>query len=136
VPSQADLQGAWRLVSREVAEKKERADGLMLFSGHYMSFITTGERPDIAPELHQKPLADLTEAEKQLFLEAYRKMTSAAGTFVVEEGEIVFSLQVSRQPRMPKAPEKRKSWLEGDRLVQDFVNTRGVHSVLVWERAR
>jgi hypothetical protein len=136
VPVEADLQGAWRLVLREVGGKKEEAKGLMFFAGNRLGFITTGVRPDLPSELNTKPVAELTDAEKVLFVEAYRSMTSAAGTYTIENGEIRFTVEVSRQPRLPTKPEDRKSWIEGERLVQDFVNSRGVHSLYVWERAK
>ena len=136
VPTQADLQGAWRLVSLEMGGQPRKAEGFMFFAGNHLGFITTRERPDLPPELNSKPVDQLTDAEKALFVHAYRNMTSAAGPYTIEGDEISFTVQVSRQPRLPTRPEKRKSWIEGDRLTQDFVGGSGDRIVFVWERVK
>jgi hypothetical protein len=135
-PAPAELQGAWRLASREVAGVQDKAEGLMFFAGNRMGFVTSTDRPDMDPALNQKPLEQLTSDEKDLFVQAYRGLTAAAGTYEIVNGEISFTLQVSRQPRLPTKPENRRSWIEGERLVQDFVNSRGQHAIYIWERAR
>ena len=127
------LEGAWKLRSLSMDGKKTSATGYMLFHGNYYSFITNMERPKLTAEISRKPGRELTEAEKDMHIETFRSMTASAGSYSIEGDQIVYHQEVTRLPHLVGSREGRKSWFEGDRLLQDFVGG-GRRRVMEWER--
>lgn len=128
------LEGAWKLRSLSIDGKDTPATGYMIFHGNHYAFVTNRERPKLTAEISRKPTAQLSEAEKNIYVEAFRSMTAAAGPYAVEGDTIVYLMEVARSPHLVGATERRKSRLEGNRLIQDFEGG-GRRQVMVWERA-
>ena len=129
----AVLEGAWKLQSLSYNGEKQEAIGYMLFHGNFYSFVTTRKRPKLTSETSRKPVKEMTDAEKNLIVEAYNSMTSAAGTYSIEGDTIAYLREAVRSPHLQGRKEMRKSWFEGGRLIQDFEGG-GRRQVYVWER--
>jgi hypothetical protein len=113
--------------------KPVTATGYMLFSGDRYSFITNTERPKITREASGKPVGQMTEEEKSLNIEALRSMAASAGSYSIEGERIDYHPEVTRMPFLVGETEKRKSWFDGDRLMQDSTGW-GARRVMEWER--
>ena len=129
----AALQGTWALRSLSYDGVPQTATGYMIFQGSHYSFLTNRTRENLTPGIGAKSLEELTEQEKQLYINAFRNMTAAAGPFTVEGDQIVYVMEVVRTPNLAGRREERKSWFENGRLVQDFMGG-GRRQVYVWER--
>lgn len=132
-PTREQLQGSWKLVSLSYDGKPQAAAGYMLFAGDRYAFVTTRERPPLTREVNDKTVDQLTSEEKDLYVQAYRSMTAAAGPCTIEKGEILYMREVVRSPHLAGTAEHRRSWIEGTRLIQDFQGG-GRRQVYVWER--
>lgn len=132
-PTPERLQGAWKLQSLTYDGEPQVATGYILFVGDRYSFVTTRKRPVPPGDMPDRPVSEMSDAEKTFYVEAYRSMTAAAGTFRIENGEIQLMREAVRSPQSTNTYEKRRSWFEGDRLVQDFTGG-GRRQVYVWER--
>jgi hypothetical protein len=131
--SVTELQGAWKLKSLSFDGADQAASGYLVFNGHHYSFITTRARRKFTSGMGIKPFGQLTEDEKALYVEAFRNMTCAAGTFSVEGDEVVLTMEVVRTPSLEGGNERRKSRFEGPLLVQDFMGG-GRRQIYVWEK--
>jgi glyoxylase-like metal-dependent hydrolase (beta-lactamase superfamily II) len=132
-PTPEQLQGSWKLVSLTYDGEPQTAIGYMLFAGDRYAFVTTRQRPPLTREVNDKAVDQLTSDEKDLYVQAYRSMTAAAGPYSIEKGEILYSREVVRSPHLAGTAEHRRSWIEGPRLIQDFQGG-GRRQVYVWER--
>lgn len=131
--SAAALQGAWKLKSMTMSGKSTPATGYMLFAGDHYSFITNTERPKMSRETSSKPFAQMTEQEKEMQVESMRSMTASAGSFTIVGDEIHYYQEVTRLPHLVGETEKRKSWMDSGRLIQDFAGGGG-RRVMEWEK--
>ena len=129
----AALEGAWKLQSLSYDGEKQEAIGYMLFHGSYYSFVTTRKRPNLTSETSRKSMKEMTDAEKNLVVEAYNSMTAAAGTYAIDGDDISYLREAVRSPHLQGHNEVRKSRLEGGKLIQDFEGG-GRRQVYVWER--
>lgn len=129
----SSLEGTWKLRSLSLDGKDTPATGYMIFHGNHYAFITNMERPKLTAEISRKTVGRLSEAEKDLYVEAFRSLTAAAGSYTLEGDQIVYLMEVVRSPHLAGAQEKRKSWFEGTRLVQDFEGG-GRPRIMIWER--
>lgn len=130
------LEGAWILQSLTMDGEEVPATGYMFFSGRHYSFITNMYRPSLTRESGRRPLEELRESEKDLFVEAFRSLTAAAGLYIIEGEEIAYVMEVVRSPYLKGATSsKRKSWLQGNRLIQDFQGGEH-HRVMIWQKVR
>lgn len=127
------LEGAWKLQSLSYNGEKQEALGYLVFHGTYYSWVTTRTRPKLTADISRKPVDQLTDAEKQMFIDAYNSMTAAAGPYTIEGGSIAFMREAVRSPHLQGQAEVRKSWFENGRLVQDFEGG-GRRQVYVWAR--
>lgn len=134
-PTPSELQGAWKLTSLTRDGQSRPASGYLLFDGNHYTYLTTRERPDLAEEVGRKSLEQLTDAEKVQYVELFRSMTAGAGTYTIENGEIVFVFEVARLPHLIGGREKRKAWMENGKLIQEFI-AGGQRQVYVWERVK
>ena len=131
----AMLQGTWKLQSLSLDGVPQIASGYTIFQGGHFSFITNRARPKLTAGIGEKTPEQLTEQEKRLYVEVFRNMTAAAGTFTVKGDEIIYTMEVARTPNLVGQTEERKSRFEESRLVQDFIGG-GRRQVYVWERQR
>ena len=92
--SHSSLEGPWMLQSLTMEGKEVPATGYMLFHGDHYTFITNMERPSLVPETGRKPLDQLSESEKDLFVEAFRSMTAAAGSYSIQGDQIAYVMEV------------------------------------------
>ena len=134
-PTPSELQGTWKLTSLTRDGQRSDASGYLLFDGNHYAYLTTRERPDIAPEVGRKSPEQLTDVEKMQYVELFRNMTAGAGTYTIENGEIVFLFEVARLPSLVGEREKRKAWMENGKLIHDFI-AGGRRQVYVWERVK
>jgi hypothetical protein len=130
----AALQGMWKLTSLSMDGVERPTSGYMVFSGDRYIFVTTrGERPHLPEESSRTAPSQMSDADKSLYVEAFRTMTAAAGTYTLVGHEIHYLREVVRSPQLTGKVEKRPSRLEGNRLIQDFIGG-GQRQVMVWER--
>jgi hypothetical protein len=128
------LQGMWKLTSISIAGANQPTSGYMVFMGDRYLFVTTrGERPAMDEGMGRKGTAELTDAEKRAYVEAFRTMTASAGPYSIVGGEIHYVREVVRSPNLTGLTEKRGSRLEGNKLIQDFIGG-GQRQIMVWER--
>jgi hypothetical protein len=128
------LQGMWKLTSLSIGGSDQPTSGYMIFAGDRYLFVTTrGQRPTMSEGMSRKPPAELTDAEKTAYVEAFRTMTASAGPFSIVGDEIDYVREVVRSPNLTGQVEKRGSRIEGNRLIQDFMGG-GQRQVMVWER--
>ncbi len=131
--TEADLQGAWKLASLTYDGKPQTVVGYLVIAGHHYAFVTTRERPKLTREVGDKDTAQLSSEEKDLFVEAFRSMTAAAGTYRIQKGEVQFLREAVRSPHLAGTYENRPSRIEKGMLVQDFVGG-GRRQVYTWQR--
>lgn len=129
----AQLQGAWKLVSLTYDGKPQKATGYIVFNGDYYTFITNRERPNLPPNVGQKPPEQLTPEENRAYVMAFRQMTAAGGPFTIKGDEVLLTMEVVRTPNLAGQTEERKSWIENGRLIQDFIGG-GQRQVYTWEK--
>ena len=129
----ADLEGAWKLVSLTYDGQPQPATGYMIFNDGHYSFLTNRERPRIPAGAGEKAPSALAPEEVRAYVEAFRNMTGAAGSFSIKGDEVIYVMEVARTPNLMGQTEERKSWLADGRLVQDFMGG-GRRQVYTWER--
>jgi hypothetical protein len=130
----AALQGMWKLTSFSRDGVSMPCSGYMVFTGNRYIFVTTrGVRPNLPEDSGRAPVEALSDSVKSLYVEAFRSMTAAAGTYSLVGPEIHYLREVVRSPQLTGKTEKRPSRFEGGRLIQDFIGG-GERQVLVWER--
>jgi hypothetical protein len=131
----AALEGAWKLTSLSYDGKPQPATGYIVFHGSHYSYVTNRERPKLPNGVGTKPPEQLTAEENRAYVEAFRQMTAAAGRFSIEKDEIALVMEVVRTPNLAGQTERRKSWFENGKLVQDFTGG-GQRQVYIWERVK
>ena len=135
------ILGAWRLLSFRVHENDGRkvhpygedVTGLLLFEKNgYMSEICSGNRRPIVPgvDINLK-----TDAEK---IAIAKDFSASSGRFELQEGKIIFHIEVSLLPALVGTAQERSYRLEDSRLILQaapvWLGEKSFVANFTWER--
>ena len=137
-PTASELIGAWRLESWSLVYEDGRppeyplgsdAEGYILYTadGHVSALLTRARR-------HPVETGDAAAKAR-----AYDDCFGYAGRFVVRDGAVFHSIEVSTNPALAGFTSTRRIMRDGDMLTltgPDFTPETRRHQRIVWRRAR